>query len=186
MKKTLAYIKNFIKDKHVASITPSSKFCVRRVCKHIDFTEPRTIVEFGPGTGVYTRYILQNLLPGSTLHALELNENFVEELKKIPNKILHVHHAGAGELATILDEDENAQGSIDYIISGIPFSFLDEDERSAILDMSYRYLKQGGLFLAYQTSGHLKKPLQNHFDELSTEYEMLNIPPMVVYKAVKI
>lgn len=184
MKKTLAYIKNFIKDKNVASITPSSKFCVKRVCKHIDFTEPRIIVEFGPGTGVYTHYLLQNLKPGSTLHALELNENFVKELKKIPDKSLHVHHAGAGELGAVMDK--NKTGKVDYIISGIPFSFLDDEDRNIILSKSYSYLRKGGLFLAYQTSNHLKKPLQNHFDVLSTEYEILNIPPMVVYKAVKL
>ena len=184
MKKTLAYIKNFIKDKHVASVTPSSKFCVKRVCKHIDFSSPRTIVEYGPGTGVYTRYLLQKLQPGSTVHTFELNENFVNQLKKIPDQSLHVHHAGAGELDNILGESH--VGTVDYIISGIPFSFLDDENRSTILANSYRYLRKGGLFLAYQTSGHLEEPLKNHFDELSTEFEILNIPPMVVYKAPKL
>ena len=46
---TLTYLKNFIRDKNVASITPTSPFGVRKVCEKIDFKKRNVIIEFGPG-----------------------------------------------------------------------------------------------------------------------------------------
>ena len=183
MKSTFTYLKNFIRDKNVASVTPSTRFCVKRTCKFIDFSQPRTILEFGPGTGVYTRYLLKRLRAGSELHAFELNTEFVKKLKTINNEMLTVYEADAGRVSDLLPE--RYIGSVDYIISGIPFSFLDDTTRNTILKTCYRYLHEGGAFLAYQTSGHLKEPLAAYFDEVKTEYEILNIPPMMIYRAVK-
>ncbi|MGK7369247.1 MAG: hypothetical protein ACNS64_03445, partial [Candidatus Halalkalibacterium sp. M3_1C_030] len=70
-------------------------------------------------------------------------------------------------------------------ISGIPFSFLDDEQRKSILEQSKNILKDGGGFLAYQTSGHLKEPLENIFGNVETEWEWRNIPPMTVYRAFK-
>ena len=182
MKKTFRYIKNFIQDKNVASITPSSTFCVRRVCKHIDFTEPNIIIEYGPGTGVFTREILARQKPGSELHAVELNPDFVEELKKLTGEGYRVHHASAAEVADRLGEEY--RNKVDYIVSGIPFSFLDEATKMELLKVSKDLLKPGGKFLAYQTSGHLKEPLTEVFGNVDTEYEVLNIPPMMIYESI--
>lgn len=183
MKKTFTYLKNFIKDKNVASITPSTRFCVKRTCKYIDFSRPRTILEFGPGTGVYTRYLLERLPSGSELHAFEMNSAFVKKLKEIKSNTLSVYEADAGRMPEILPDSYIER--IDYIVSGIPFSFLDDNTRNSILNTCYRYLNPGGAFLAYQTSGHLKEPLSTIFDDVTTEYEILNIPPMMIYRAVK-
>jgi phospholipid N-methyltransferase len=80
---------------------------------------------------------------------------------------------------------EDFIGQTDFIISGIPFSFLNEDTKSSILDQSLQLLRGGGKFLAYQTSGHLKEPLQETFGNVKTDWEWRNIPPMTVYEAKK-
>lgn len=183
MKKTLTYIKNFIRDKQVASITPSSRFCVKRVCKHVDLSEKRFIIEYGPGTGVYTNYLLSHMNENSILYAFEVNNEFVKKLKLLDDPKLEIHHAGAEKLPEKLGA--HIKGKVDYIISGIPFSFLSSGQRNKILMQSYEYLKPGGLFLAYQTSTHLKDSLETYFDSLETEFELLNLPPMVVYVAAK-
>ena len=46
----------------------------------IDFAAARTIVEFGPGTGAFTREIAARLAPGCRYLGIELNETFVREL----------------------------------------------------------------------------------------------------------
>ncbi|MEX0823167.1 MAG: rRNA adenine N-6-methyltransferase family protein, partial [Balneolaceae bacterium] len=79
---TLHFIKNFIKDRDVASITPTSKRCVKKVCNHIDFTKDFTLVEYGPGDGVFSRFLLEKMSPGSRLILIEANENFVKHLKE--------------------------------------------------------------------------------------------------------
>lgn len=50
---TITYLKNFVRDRNVASITPTSAIGVKKVCSKIDFHKPSVIVEYGPGTGVF-------------------------------------------------------------------------------------------------------------------------------------
>jgi len=184
MNKTLTYIKNFIKDRDVASITPTSIRCVKKVCQHIDFSKDLNIVEYGPGNGVFSEYILGKLTPGSKMILIEANQNFVKQLKnQIKDDRVEVHNVLAGDVKEILDE--GLIGKIDYVLSGIPFSFLKPDRKLKVLQATKEILKPNGKFLAYQTSGHLKKPLMKVFGNVKTEREMLNIPPYLIYDVVK-
>lgn len=180
---TLTYLKSFLKDKHVASVTPSSKFCVKKVCNPIHFDRAITIVEYGPGTGVYTRYLLDQMNADSHLIAIETNEAFVRELRSIADDRLVVEQASVEKVLELVPDQK--VGSVDYIISGIPFSFLDDETETKLLNDSKKLLKDGGQFLAYQTSGHLKESLDKVFGNVSTQWEIRNIPPMTVYQAVK-
>lgn len=180
---TITYLRNFIKDKNVASVTPSSLICVKRVCRKIDFKKKNVIVEYGPATGVFTKFILKNMNSSSRLIAIELNSNFADELRKISDNRLIVVNDNVKNVSKIVTDTGFKQ--VDYIISGIPFSFLNHAVRMKILEQTRNLLKENGKFLAYQTSGHLKKPLQKIFGNLHTEFELLNIPPMVIYEAIK-
>ncbi len=70
---TLTYIKTLIKDPAVASVTPSSRFAVQRVCSFIDFPRAALVVEYGPGLGVFTQYLLGQMGPQGRLVAIEKN-----------------------------------------------------------------------------------------------------------------
>ena len=181
---TLSYIKNFLTDKNVASITPSSAACVKHVCKKIDFDRELIIFEYGPGTGVFSRYLLDHMTKDSKLILIELNNNFVEKLREeFVDKRVHIFDDSAEEVGAIA---ENLRiTNADYVLSGIPFSFLEDDQKLNILRQTYDLLRVGGEFLAYQTSGHLKDPIRKIFGQVHTELELLNIPPMLVYEAVK-
>lgn len=181
---TINYLKNFIQDRNVASVTPSSKAMVKRVCERIDFSKDNIIVEYGPGNGVFTRYILDHSTIGSKIISIELNANFVTDLGKIKDQRLHVFHDSAenvGEILKGLDID-----SVDYFLSGIPFSFIKKKQKDVILGATSSMLKPGGKFLAYQTSNHLKEPLRKHFPLVSMKYEIRNLPPMCLYEASKL
>lgn len=178
------FFKTFIKDRDVASITPTSMRCVKKVCTNIDFTKDFLLVEYGPGNGVFSKYLLDNMTLGSRLILIESNKDFVEHLKEIFNDPrVEVHNVLAGDVETILKAEDI--GNVDYVLSGIPFSFLKKDRKKIVLDATKRILKEGGHFLAYQTSGHLKKPVQEVFGNLETDFEPLNIPPYLIYKVVK-
>ena len=182
---TLSYIKNFIKDRDVAAITPSSKFLVKRVCRWIDFTEPFTLVEYGPGTGVFTEYILEHMGPDSTLLLIESNENFVEKLKEMSRGDDRVIVAcdRAEKVQRIMEE--HGLSEADYVLSGIPFSFLDDATRHDLIVRTREALAEDGKFLVYQNYNHMEDPLRRHFPSVKKEYELFNIPPMFAYEATK-
>lgn len=182
---TLAYIKNFIKDRDVASITPSSNFLVKRVCRWIDFSKPNVVVEYGPGTGVFSTHILERLSPDSKLIMIESNEAFVDKLNEFaePDPRARVYHDRAENVSDILHD--TGEDKADYILSGIPFSFLDDNVKHELLRQTYHALAADGKFLVYQNYNHMEKPLRRHFPRVKKEYEILNLPPMFAYEALK-
>lgn len=180
---TFTYLRSFFKDKDVASVTPTSKFCIRRVCRPIDFNRDLIIVEYGAGSGVFAEYLLPKMTTGSRLILFETNELLFEKLQEIDDSRVLLFDRSV-EYVTELLRDELI-GKTDFIISGIPFSFIDEGAKRSVLQQSVELLKVGGQFLAYQTSGHLKEPLRKAFGNIKTSWEWRNIPPMTVYEAEK-
>lgn len=154
---------------------------VKRVCEKIDFSKDNVIVEYGPGNGVFTRYILDHSTFGSRIISIELNANFVRDLGRIKDERLSVYHDTAENVGQILT-DFGITG-VDYVLSGIPFSFIKKKQKDEILSTTSSVLKPGGKFLAYQTSNHLKQPLEKHFPLVSMKYEIRNLPPMCLYEA---
>ncbi len=180
---TLAYLKSFFKDKDVASVTPTSKYCVRHVCQPIDFEKDITVVEYGAGAGVFSRYLLRNMTQGSKLFLFETNKILFEKLQRIDDPRVLFFDKSVEHVNNLLPEE--VVGKTDFIVSGIPFSFLDDVAKNSVLEQSYKLLRDGGRFLAYQTSGHLKEPLRETFGNVKTDWEWRNVPPMTVYEAVK-
>ena len=78
---TLIYLRNLITDIHVASVTPTSRFGVERVCEKISFPENKLILEYGPGTGNFTSILLKNMAKQARLIAIERNSDFCGILK---------------------------------------------------------------------------------------------------------
>ena len=177
------FFKTFVKDKDVASVIPTSRRCVKKVCTHIDFSEDFLLVEYGPGDGAFTKYLIENMSEGSRLILIEANKNFAEHLRDtFDDPRVEIHNILAGNVRDVLSEKD--LGSVDYVLSGIPFSFFDMDRKRLILKATKDILKQKGKFLAYQTSGHLKEPVMEIFGNYETEFEMLNIPPYFIYEVI--
>jgi len=156
---------------------------VQHVCKPIDFTKDLTIVEYGAGAGVFADYLLEQMTTDSKLIMLETNYRLFNKLQTIDDSRVSSHNQSVESVDEVIGK--SLVGKVDCIISGIPFSFLDEEVRMKILQKSKKILRPVGQFLAYQTSGHLEEPLQEVFGNVHTEWEWRNIPPMTVYKAVK-
>ncbi|WP_456275930.1 class I SAM-dependent methyltransferase [Bacillus sp. AK128] len=186
---TISYIKNLFSDPDIASITPTSKYGVKSICNRIDFNKRNVIIEYGPGTGVFTNYLQSKLTSDSKIILIEKNKNFVSILKRAfqENPNIFIYHESAESVNDILLETQEQKA--DYILSGIPFSFFDDQLRSQIVGTTYTVLKQGGRFLPYQTffqkDEHLKEYLLNYFEEVEDQYFLRNLPPMRTYCATK-
>jgi phospholipid N-methyltransferase len=185
---TFVYMKNFIRDRYVASITPTSPFGVKSVCSKIDFAQSKVIVEYGAGTGVFTQYLLRNMKTDSQLIVIERNKNFDSILKRNFNdpRVAILNDSAENVLEALKDRQVE---EVDYIISGIPFLWLDKDLKHKILCNTHKALKSGGKFLAYQTifqtSKDLRVYLERYFRRVRVNYEFVNIPPMCIYESIK-
>lgn len=185
---TAAYVKAFLKDKDVAAVTSSSTFGMRHVCRPVDFDRAHTVVEYGPGTGVFTRYFLERMPADGRLLAIEANSELASVLKeKVSDPRLIVCEGDARNAHQLMENYGMAEA--DYVISGIPFSWLDPEGRRELMKQTYEILASDGMFLAYQTfwqpDAHLKEPAQEYFPSVWTEFELLNLPPMRIYRASK-
>lgn len=185
LRETWSYIRNFVKDPKVGAITPCSRHTVKRLCQKLPFDSVETLVEFGPGSGVFTRYLLGQMPADAKLIAIEVNESFVSRLRPLANQDtrLHVYHDQVENLRAVL-EDEHVE-QVDGVVSGIPFSMIPPEAKQQILAETYRLLKPGGQFLAYQTSYALVPKLKAYFDEVNKDLEPRNLPPMYLMEAKK-
>jgi phospholipid N-methyltransferase len=188
MMDTITYMRNFLKDKDVASITPTSPFGVKRVCSQIDFGRSDLIVEYGPGTGVFTNYLLKNMKKNSKLILIERNESFGSILSKniCDPRVTLVNDSAENVLETLRCHNGS---KADYILSGIPFLWFSRRLKDKILENTHRALKDDGKFLVYQTcfqaDHHLKFFLDRFFPIVHTKFEIMNIPPLRIYEAMK-
>lgn len=183
IKTRIKFLKNFFNDVKVASITPSSGFSVKRLAKKIDFSQRIVIVEYGPGSGVYSKHFLEKMGSDSKLILIETNNDFVEQLRKTDDQRLSVFLDSAENVHKILEQC--GEPHADYIITGLPFSYFSKEEKQAIVQNSYDSLKPGGKLLAYQFNYGVKESIKPHFDELKKDFEPFNLPPLFMFEALK-
>lgn len=176
----MEYLRQFIKDKNVASLFPTSKFAVKRAFKNIDLNGYKIIVEYGPGEGAFTRRILKNMSDDAHLIAIETNTQMVNALKNINDKRLIVENDSAENIKKILLKNgfENA----DCVVSGIPFTFLKRQQRETIVKRTREALSEDGIFIVYQNSYYAVKYLEKEFNNISRDFEPRNIPPSFIMR----
>ena len=179
---TFQYIRTYWKDRKIASVTPSSSFAVKRICGKIDFTRDNVIVECGPGSGGFSFAILNKMSQNSKLILIESNRDFYEYLQRHINDVrVFVFYDNAINLPCIVKH--LGIGEVNYVILGIPFSFTDNELNHKIIANSKRVLRKGGRLIVYQFSSRIKKYLQHHFEEIHTGFELLNVPPLIIFEA---
>jgi phospholipid N-methyltransferase len=123
MPDTITYLKNFVQDRYVASVTPTSRRVIRQLCERIDFEESSLLIEYGPGTGVISRELLAQMRPDAELVLIERNSNFASILRReFSDPRVTVYNEDAKNVKMVLER--HGSGPADYVISGIPFSWL--------------------------------------------------------------
>ena len=131
----------------VGAIAPSSPVLARAMIKDINFRGAVRIVELGPGTGSFTRAILERIGPLARFVAIELDATFADEVRRQWPTIECVN-ASAETLSTIAQERDLAP--IDHVISGLPFASLPGAMTQQILDGIRDTLRPGGTFTTFQ------------------------------------
>ena len=95
-----------------------SEGVLSKIAKELEIKEGEVVVEVGGGTGNLTRVLLRH--PLGKLYALELDEEMVEELKKIQDERLEVIKADATEFPFCnLGESLKVVGNLPYNVASL-------------------------------------------------------------------
>lgn len=164
----------------VGSLIPSSRFLAKKMLKHIPFQTAKVIVELGPGTGIFTKKIIQKLAPGTHLVVIELNDVFYHNLaSKMKQSNVHIVHGSASDLTNILENLGFEKA--DCVVSSLPLSNFPKQLRIDIMQSVTACLAPKGIFIQFQYTLQSKKHFQAIFDQVSINYAALNFPPAFVY-----
>jgi len=178
-------IKYLLKDPDIGALAATSIFGVQHVCSKINPDDAKVIVEYGPGTGVFTNYILKNFNHIEKFILIEKNKDFYNLLKKtIVDKRVCIFNDSAENILDILHHHYR-ETKVNYIISGIPFSYFDESVRLRILINTREALVESGKFLIYQYRRLIYKYLSELFSHVTYEREIRNFPPLFICEAIK-
>ena len=164
----------------IGAIAPSGKHLSAEMMTPIDFTSAKVIVEYGPGTGSFTKELITRRSSDTVLILIEQNKTFCEQLWAsyggLPNFFLV--HGSAGNVGRCLE----ACGvhHADYIVSGLPFTSLPAAVSDNILNATKPALGQGGKFITFQYSLVKKKFFEQYFQITDCRKVMRNLPPAYV------
>jgi phospholipid N-methyltransferase len=171
------FLKTALRDYKVGAFLPSSRYSLHRVLEELGH-ECAYVVEYGPGDGVSTRAVLEQVLPAGRMIAIESNPDFLPELKSIHDPRLNIV---LGDVC-VLSEDLNGLGllRIDAVVSSIPFSFFPSRVCAAIVRNTFDALAPGGKFIVYQYSPLMVRYLKQYFPSVRIRFEPRNIPPCFI------
>ncbi len=175
----------FLKDyKMIGSVTPSSRFLTHKILKSIAFNRVKTIVEFGPGTGVFTKEILSRMAADARLISIELNTELYQSLSsQFNDPRLRLIHGSATDLQQFLSNE--GIKDVDVIISSLPLSVFPKSLKNEVIQTAYDCLKNKGKFLQFQYSLNAKNILSTVFDKVNIDFTLLNVPPAFIYLCKK-
>jgi phospholipid N-methyltransferase len=93
-----------------------------------------------------------------------------------------VHHGCATNLRGVLAHSGGSE--VDYIVSSVPLSILDDRLADEILQVAQGCLRPGGMFLQYQYSLSYRRRLTEQYGDVRLGFTLRNLPPAFVYECV--
>lgn len=188
----VGFLKEFIVyPAKTGAIAPSSERLSELITDIADLSQVDSVLEFGPGTGVFTEKILNKIPFKAEFIAIESNAKFVETTKRrCPTAV--VYHDSAMNAREYL----NLHGIIhcDCVISGLPWASFSSELQDELLYTILDILRPGGRFITFAylqglllPSGmSFRKRVQSHFQKVTiTKPVWLNTPPAIIYCAQK-
>jgi len=189
----LVFFREFFRSPaQLGSMFASGRALSRKMVDGIGIDRSRVVVELGPGPGPVTEEILARIQPASVFIAIERNAELAAALRKrFPRIKLHVDDAA--HIGTICEDEGIIRGTVDCVVSGLPFLLFPEAMQRKILGEIRSVLRPGG-YLAQVTLGAEVLPNTRKFRKLLEEFfpgvkragpVLANMPPAFVYRCRK-
>lgn len=182
MSKKINFFREFLKERRtVGAISPSSKFLGKKMISTIDFTKAKIVVEYGPGTGIFTKEILKRMNPNATLLVFETQKSFCDLItSEIKDKRMILVNDSAEKIGEYLQI--HGFEKADHIVSSLPFTVIPSQIKNAILNQTVKFLDPNGSYLQFQYSLNALKLLKSKFKTVKLDFTPMNIPPAFIYR----
>ena len=170
--------KFFTHGRKIASLTPSSRWLSRSMCRDVDASRPQVILELGAGMGPVTAAILACMHPESRVIAVELDP----ELQAIAQRrcpTVDVVLGSASDVDNILDQRDIAK--VDCFLSCLPTPSLPQEVNRQVLDSWQRRCTSGVFTQITQIPWYYKPMYGRVFHDVEFALVPLNVPPAGVY-----
>ena len=165
----------------IASVAPSGRALARLMTADISAaTGP--VIELGPGTGPFTRALLDKGVREADLALVEFEESFARELSRTFPEA-HTIGIDAAALGTIELFGGRPAGAV---VSGLPLLAMPERQVEAILRAAFGKLEPDGVFHQFTYGPTCPVPTRV-LDRLGLRAErvgrtLANLPPATVYR----
>ena len=172
------FIRQFlINPTGIGAIAPSSEQLARQMVHPIDWENVNIVVEYGPGTGIFTGEILKRLPSQARYIGFETNPAMHDIVShKYPDA--DIHQDSVANVRRYLGT--NGTGSVDAIISGLPWASFSKTLQRDLLEETYAILKPGGLFVTFAYLQGLLLPAGLRFNKaLKSSFQSLQYSPVV-------
>jgi len=131
----------------VGAVTPSSQALARRMVRGLSPAAGESIVEFGPGTGPFTRQIQEALADPSCYLGIEREERFVSLLRtRFP--ALRFSTSSAEEAPRLVKEAGLER--VTAVVCGLPFASLPPRIQDGVINALDELLGPGCEFRTFQ------------------------------------
>jgi phosphatidylethanolamine/phosphatidyl-N-methylethanolamine N-methyltransferase len=181
---TLLFLRSLLRNPwRVAALAPSGRALAELITA--DFTPAAgPIIELGPGTGSFTRVLLERGVPEDRLALVESDPAFAEALKRrFPRaRVLRMDAAQLGQVESFFGRERAGA-----VVSGLPLVWMPGPTVEAILAGAFhRHLRSDGAF--YQFTYWRRCPVprsqleQMRLEAARTGSVMANLPPASVYR----
>lgn len=182
----------FADFKQTAAIRPSSRFLVEELLRYLPLYRAQHVIELGPGTGVFTRQLLDRMPKKSKLLAFEINRYFTDYLyEHLPDPRLEIVTTCAG---TAGDELRSRRWDrIDVVVASLGFGLMSDEKGHEIFSGLTPFMDRNSVFSLFQYVHQIKyldgrfsrfdisRLLTKHFNQIDRRIVWRNLPPAFVF-----
>jgi phospholipid N-methyltransferase len=152
----IAFLRQVIKNyHHTGAVMPSSPVLAKAMTRSLrNAMGPKRLLEVGPGTGPFTRFMLQALRDGDELHIVEINPAFALRLDRVLLEPFRIKNPKITiKLYCQPIESAPLEGTFDYIVCGLPFNNFPPVVVRSIFRRLMELLNPGGELAYFEYAG---------------------------------
>jgi phosphatidylethanolamine/phosphatidyl-N-methylethanolamine N-methyltransferase len=178
----LSFFLHWLSDPlRIGAVAPSGRALAAAMTAEIA-PESAPVIELGPGSGAFTRALLDRGIPQRRLALVEQSPRFASALKEsFPDaRVLCMDAAALGASDIFLEEAAGA------VVSGLPLLLMSPEKVGAILASAFKRLRPDGAFyqFTYASRPPVPRPILDRMGLTSTFMgrTLANVPPASVYR----